>query len=142
MRNVPDAPRDFLDHEIKVGDFIVYPTGGTSARMVLARVIKVNDTLSAEDLPKLQQYYKDRDAYDLAGRNNTPKPAYPLWPLSGSYGTADGYRGYARYTLTVNRYQEGTLKANDPSWWTIDNQRKVSINQLHRVVIVPTPEGL
>lgn len=35
------TPLDFLGREIKEGDFIAYPTGGTSARMVLARVKRV-----------------------------------------------------------------------------------------------------
>ena len=34
---------DFFDKEIKEGDWVIYPTGGQSCRMVLARVAAVID---------------------------------------------------------------------------------------------------
>jgi hypothetical protein len=44
---VPDKPLDFLGRELHPDDWIVYPTGGTSARMVLARIKRI-DTLEPD----------------------------------------------------------------------------------------------
>lgn len=112
MSNPWDLPvrltaKDFFEKEIKEGDWVIYPTGGQSCRMVLARVAKVVDL--------------DKE----------------IW---------DGYRGRAMVKIQVNRYQDGTRKASDNEgrkYWQIDSARKVSIEQLHRVVVVnPTTMGI
>lgn len=105
-----DAPislvaKDFFGKEIKEGDWVIYPTGGQSCRMVLARVAAVIDL--------------DKEVYD-------------------------GYRGRSMVKIQVNRYQDGVRKASDNethSYWKIDSSRKVSIEQLHRVVVV-NPETM
>lgn len=111
---INEKPLDFLMNEIKVGDWIVYPTGGTSARMVLARVTEIKND-----------------------------PDKKTW---------DGYRGASPWRINVNRYKEGTksatgehlpeylaTRADFASYWKIDTSRKVGLDQLHRVVIIPDP---
>lgn len=97
--------KDFFGKEIKEGDWVIYPTGGQSCRMVLARVAAVIE-LENE-----------------------------VW---------DGHRGRSMVKIQVNRYQDGVRKASDNeahSYWKIDSARKVSIEQLHRVVVV-NPETM
>lgn len=110
--NIWDQPirtvaRDFFEKEIKEGDWVIYPTGGQSCRMVLARVAKVID-LDTE-----------------------------VW---------DGHRSRSMVKIQVNRYQDGVRKSSDGDdgkYWQIDSSRKVSIEQLHRVVVVnPTTMGI
>ncbi len=40
---IPEKPLDFLNRELAVGDWITYPTGGTSCRMVLAKIVEIKD---------------------------------------------------------------------------------------------------
>lgn len=54
----------------------------------------------------------------------------------------DGHRGQSPYRIQVQRIQEGTRTANgDGRWgWSLDTKRKVSIDQIHRMIVLTSQQ--
>jgi hypothetical protein len=127
LNQMPEYPLDFLGRKLKVGDYICYPTGGTSYRMVLAKIADINDTRS--DWVLKEQPYP-ANTYHEAGIS------YRWIKTKRSIGL-NGIRGPNRFILSVNRIQEGAKRPKDVNnRWGVDTKRKVRIHQLHRVILV------
>lgn len=47
----PDSMQDWLGQEIRVGDYVIYSTGGRSVQMILATVVRFNDSGSVTVQP-------------------------------------------------------------------------------------------
>ena len=135
---VPEKPLDFLNQEIHIGDFICYPTGGTSCRMVLAKVLKIEDhpdfdyakaqaVEAADEVAAVQRevWIKTGDLKDLEAYHEL----YRKRPIYYPSPPEDGVRGPGRYRIQVNRFKEGISSP--------DSKRKVLIDQLHRVIVLP-----
>lgn len=129
---LPEFAIDFLGNEIKEGDTIVYPTGGTSARMVRAVVHTIRDLRD-------QFHLEPCDVWDKEARQ-WRKGVGKRWVGGGH----DGFRGPMAFKLVVHREQEGTRTGNaddqEFSFWKIDTTRKVNVDQLHRVVSITAIE--
>lgn len=116
---LPDFATDFLGNEIKEGDIVVYPTGGRGvARMVVARVLKVRDCRDAFER-HMQMYF-----------DYVTQVRYTAVRYHGP--GHDGYRGPAAFKILVNRQKDRT--------WHIDGEKKVTVDQLHRVVSISAIE--
>lgn len=110
--HIPEKPLDFLDREIEVGQEIVYTTGDTSARLVHARVVAIEDRI---DEIKIYTHQSTGNEYTLFECN--------------------GLAGPARFRLVVNRLREGAIHPSD-RLREIDSDRPVRLTQLHRVVVI------
>ena len=130
-RELPEFATDFLGNEIREGDTVVYPTGGSSCRMVRAVVRTIRDCRD-------QCYQVDADTYD---RENKAwiKHTHKEWLSRAGH---DGYRGALAFKIVVNRQQEGAHMAGDPDAgiWGVDDTKKVTLDQLHRVVSISALE--
>jgi hypothetical protein len=79
--------RDFIGKTLEVGDFIAYPSGGSYARLVLARIVEVRwmDAPSwareaPEKLPKLRVMRLAESTF-IAGTGGRPEQIKPSKPV-------------------------------------------------------------